>query len=182
MKATAIISSTIPLKIINILTSPTDFFRKMPPKGGFIEPLIFIIVMGVISSLIQAVAYFIGLKTAMVMSLGLSFIIIFPLIMAISSFIGAAILFVIWKLLGSVQSYETTYRCAAYISATTLITTPLIFIPFIGSIISIILNNFFFVIASIEVHNIPSKKSWLAFGVISAVQIFVNIIIQFISR
>ena len=182
MKADVLISTTIPQKIINILTSPTDFFRKMPPKGGFIEPLTFIIVMGVISSVIQAVAYFLGLKTAIVMSIGLSFIIIFPLIMAISSFIGSAILFVIWKLLGSVQSYETAYRCGAYISATTLITTPLSFIPFIGSIISIIINNFFFVIASIEVHSIPSKKSWLAFGIIAAIQIFANIIIQFISR
>ena len=180
MKATAIYFSTIPQKTINILTSPTDFFRKMPKMGGYIEPLIFVVVMGVIGSLIQAVAYFLGLKIPIAISLGLPFIIIFPLIMAISGFIGAAILFVIWKLLGSVQSYETAYSCVAYTSALSLITHPLSFIPFIGYLISTILTTIFLVVASVEVHNIPSKKAWLVFGIIGATQIIINIIRQII--
>lgn len=138
--------------------------------------------MGVISSLIQAVAYFLGLKIAIVIQLGLSFIIIFPLIMAIFGFIGAAILFLIWKFLGSTQSYETAYRCGTYISATTLITitTPFSFIPFIGPIMSTVLITIFLIIASVEVHNIPSKKAWLVFGIIGAIQIIINIIRQII--
>ena len=152
----------------------------MPKRGGFIEPFTFVVVMGVIHSLIQAVAYFLGIKIAIVTSFGLSFIIIFPLIMAIFSFIAAIILFAIWKLLGSVQSYETAYRCVAYISALTLIITPLNFIPLIGSLISTILATIFHLIASVEVHNIPSKKAWLVFGIIGAIQMTINIIRQII--
>lgn len=170
--------TSIPQAAINILTSPKDFFRKMPKRGGFIEPFIFVVVMGLIRSLIQAVAYFLGIKIAIVIQLGLLFIIIFPLAMAIFDFIAAIILFAIWKLLGSVQSYETAYRCVAYTSALTLIITPLSFIPLIGPLISTILVSIFYIIVSVEVHNIPSKKAWIVFAIIGAIQIIITIIRQ----
>jgi uncharacterized membrane protein YdjX (TVP38/TMEM64 family) len=43
------------------------------------------------------------------MGAGFGAIIFMPIAVAIGSFIGAAILFVIWKLMGSQEDYETAY-------------------------------------------------------------------------
>ena len=49
-------------------------------------------------------------------------IIFMPIAVAIGSFIGGAILFIIWKLMGSQEDYETAYRCGAYLMALAPIT------------------------------------------------------------
>ena len=38
---------------IKVLTSPSEFFREMPKTGGFVEPLIFMVVMGIIGGLLN---------------------------------------------------------------------------------------------------------------------------------
>jgi MFS family permease len=154
----------------------------MPKTGGFIEPLIFMVVMGVISGLIQTIFSLVGLHIAAGMAMGVASIILVPIVMAIGGFIGAAILFVIWKLLGSQESYETAYRCGAYISVLTPIATVLGLIPYIGSAIGILLITYFLVVASVEVHNIPSQKAWLVFGIIGAILIIMNISAQYSAR
>jgi len=47
--------AAIPQTAIRIITQPAAFFREMPKTGGFVEPLIFMVVIGVVSGLIQAV-------------------------------------------------------------------------------------------------------------------------------
>lgn len=174
--------AAIPQTAIKVLTSPSAFFREMPKTGGFIEPLVFALVMGIIGGLIQAVLGIVGLRFVTGAAMALASIILLPIFIVIGSFIGAAILFVIWKLMGSQESYETAYRCGAYISALTPITTILGIIPFIGSPIGVVLMTFFIVIASVEAHNIPSQKAWLVFGIIGAIFIVINIAGQFTAR
>lgn len=65
-----------------------------------------------------------------------------PIAVAIGSFIGAAILFVIWKLMGSQEDYETAYRCGAYLMALAPITTLINVIPYAGAIISLVICAF----------------------------------------
>jgi hypothetical protein len=167
---------------MRVLTSPSSFFKEMPKTGGFIEPLIFMVIMGVISGLIQTIFSIFSLNIAGGMAMGVASIILFPIVIAISGFIGAAILFVIWKLLGSKEEYETAYRCGAYISVLMPIITVLGIIPYLGSIIGIALYVYFLVIASIEVHKIPSQKAWLVFGIIGAILIILNINAQMSAR
>ena len=167
---------------IKVLTSPAEFFREMPKTGGFVEPLIFMVIMGVIGGLIQSIFSIIGLRVASGMVMGAASIILLPIVIGIFGFVGAAILFVIWKIMGSQEPYETAYRCTAYISALTPISALLGIIPYIGGAIGIALATYFIVIASIEVHKIPSQKAWLVFGIIGAIFVILSFSGEIASR
>jgi hypothetical protein len=167
---------------MSVLTSPSVFFREMPKIGGFVEPLIFTVIMGIISGLIQTFFHIFSLNIAGGMAMGAASIILVPILLGIFGFVGAAILFVIWKLLGSKEDYETAYRCGAYVSVLMPIITILGIIPYLGSIIGIGLSIYFLVIASVEVHKIPSQKAWLVFGIIGAILIILNISGQMTAR
>lgn len=165
--------AAMPQTAINVVTKPADFFQTMPKTGGYLEPLVFAVIMGFISGIIQAILGFVGLGHAggfgAGMSAGLGLIIFMPIAVAIGSFIGAAILFVIWKLMGSQQEYETAYRCGAYLMALAPITAILGIIPYAGGIISMAIYVFYLVAASVHVHHIPSQKAWLVFGIIGLI-------------
>src|SRR4030042_69048 len=182
METKSINLSSIKKTAVSVLTSPSAFFREMPKTGGFVGPLIFMVIMGIISGLIQTVFSLVGLHIAAGMAMGVASIILFPIIIAIGGFIGAAILFVIWRLLGSQESYETAYRCGAYISVLMPIITVLGLIPYLGSAVGIALYVYFLVIASVEVHKIPSQKAWLVFGIIGAIFIILSISGQVSAR
>ncbi len=182
--------STIPQTTLRILTQPALFFREMPKTGGFVEPLVFMVAMGVVSGIIG------GLLTALFSILGLHFgagmvtgfiaIILMPIYFAIGSavfgFVSAAILFIIWKIMGSNEEYETAYRCNAYISAVLPVTTVLALIPYVGGAIGILIGIYYLVHASIETHGIPSRKAWLVFGIIAAVLVIFQISAQIAAR
>ncbi|MBI5641148.1 MAG: YIP1 family protein [Nitrospirae bacterium] len=181
-KAKGIDFAAIPQTAIRVITSPAAFFREMPKAGGFVEPLIFAVVMGIAGGLIQTVLHLAKLQLAVGMGMGLASIIIMPIVIAVFSFIGAAILFVIWKLMGSQESYETAYRCGAYLTALTPITTILGIIPYAGSAIGLVIMTFYLVVASVEVHKIPAQKAWLVFGILAAIFIAMSISAQFAAK
>jgi hypothetical protein len=154
---------------IAVITKPADFYRGMAKTGGFVDPLIFIVVMGVIGGLIQAVLGLAHLVPCYSVASALKSILYFPIASAIGGFIGAAILFVIWKLMGSAESYETAYRCGAYASAATPIMMILGVIPYAGGLIGLAWMLFLLVTASVEVHKIAAKTAWIVFGIIAAI-------------
>jgi hypothetical protein len=182
MEAMGVDLKRIPQKALGVLLSPSAFFRGMPRTGGYVEPLIFMVAMGVVAGLIQSLFAIFGLHVGAGLAMGVGSIIVLPIFIAISGFIGAAVLFVIWKLMGSQESYETAYRCGAYISALTPITIILGLIPYLGGVAGIALATFYFVIATVEVHRIPSKKAWLVFGIIGAVLAIINVSAQYAVR
>ncbi|HOU51207.1 MAG: YIP1 family protein [Smithella sp.] len=165
--------AAMPQTAVNVVTKPTEFFQGMPKTGGFLEPLVFAIIMGFIGGIIQALLNVIGFGPAAgyggSMMTGFGVIIFMPIFIAIGSFIGGAILFVIWKLMGSREDYETAYRCGAYLSALAPITSIIGAVPYLGGIISMAIYVLYLVIASVHVHNLPSQKSWLVFGIIGAI-------------
>jgi len=167
---------------IKTLTSPQTFFREMAKRGGYVKPLIFMIVMGVVGGLIQSIFNIIGLRVATGLAMGVASIILVPIVIAIFGFVGAAILYLIWKLMGSQEEYETAYRCAAYISALAPITCVLGIVPYIGGAVGVALAMYLTIIASIEVHRIPSQKAWLVFGIIGAILILLTITGEISSR
>jgi Skp family chaperone for outer membrane proteins len=109
-------------------------------------------------------------------------ILILPIVIAIIGFIGAGIAFLIWKVMGSQEPYETAYRCVAYTGALSPLTTLLGIIPFLGAVLGILIGTYFIVIASVEVHKIPVKKAWTVFGIIAVIFILLNISGQFAAR
>ncbi len=173
---------TIKKTAIEVITNPAGFFRNMPVTGGFVEPLIFLAAMGVLSGLIQAVFSIVGLGMHMSFFMALASIIIVPVLVAIFGFIGAGIFFIVWKLMGSGQSYETAYRCVAYAAAITPITTLIGMIPYLGAAIGLRWMMYLMVTATTEVHKLEPQKAWIVFGIIFGLFLLLNLNSQRVTR
>ena len=183
MEAKDINFAAMPQTAVKVVTAPADFFREMPKTGGFLEPLVFAVIMGFIAGVIHAILSLFGAGYgAAGMAGGFSAIIIMPIAVAIGSFIGGAILFVIWKLMGSQEEYEAAYRCGAYLTALAPITAIISVVPYAGGIVSMAIYVFYLVTASIYVHNIPSQKAWLVFGIIGIVFALIGLNAQYKAR
>lgn len=151
---------------LQVITKPVDFYRTMPKSGGFIEPLIFAVAMGVVSGLLQSIMAVFGLGMVGSFFMALASVIITPIMIAIAGFIGAAILFFIWKMMGSQEPYETAYRCGAYTAAISPITTLFNIIPYLGPVLGLLWMIYLIVVASTEVHGIRAQKAWIVFGIL----------------
>jgi len=174
--------ASIQATVVKVITDPVGFFRYMQRGGGYVEPLLFMVVMGVISGILQTILSLLGLdSTSAVFALGASIILV-PVMVVIFGFIGAGIMFVIWKLLGSHQSYECAYRCVAYAGAISPITTVLNMIPYIGPLIGIGWMTFLMVAASVEVHEIQPKMAWIVFGILAGVLAMGSVSSQMTAR
>ena len=136
-------------------------------ENFLLEPLIFVIVIAIVNGLLQSLGFFIGVHPTFGAGMALASIVIIPLFAVIGSFIGAGILYVIWKLMGSTQNFETAYRCLAYAYAITPVVTLLGFVPYLG-LIGLVWMLYLLVVASVEVHGIAAKTAWIVFGILTA--------------
>jgi len=190
MESKSIDFAAIPQTAIKVVTSPAEFFRDMPKTGGFVEPLVFLVIMGALSGVIGG--FFLALSSILGFNLypgaqmGITAIIMLPIMYAIGSaifgFVTAAILFVIWKLMGSGESYETAYRCVAYLAALSPITTVLGIIPYLGGAIGLVIITYYFVTASVQTHGIPAQRAWVVFGILAALLIVFSVSAQIAAR
>ena len=165
-----------------VILSPAGFFRKMPRSGGFVDPVIFIASMSLIVGVINLILWLLDLGFATSFGTALLYVVIVPVFAVIFSFVGAAILFIIWKIMGSQESYETAYRCGAYAAAITPVTTLVGVVPYIGSVIGLVWMAYVIVSASIEVHGIKQKIAWIVFGVLFGLLLIMNISAMYSAR
>jgi len=166
--------AAMPQTAINVITSPAAFFREMPKAGGFGDPLLFMIIMGGVSGLVQAIVGILGLKAGIGFGMAILSVILYPILFGVLGFIGAALLYLLWKLMGSQESYETAYRCLAYVTALVPVTTLLGVIPVLGALLSIALFTYFYVLMSVEAHKLPSQKAWIVFGALGTALLLLN--------
>ncbi|MDY9925569.1 YIP1 family protein [Methanosarcina sp.] len=150
-----------------VIQKPSDFYRKMPTTGGYAEPLTF-----------AAISYFIyGLLTALFnrgmmggmygygmmgtggygLSTSLMVAIMMPIMGIISIIIGAAILYIIYKVLGGKGSYEGTVRFVSYATAVLLLS----WVPFIGWIFGFY-GIYLYILGGMIVHDVSMVKSAIA--------------------
>jgi hypothetical protein len=186
MKAKDINFAAMSQTAIRVVTAPAEFFHKMPKKGGFLDPLVFALVMGLTASIILAIWSLLGFGYGGGASPGLAAvflsIIYMPVIFAIASFIGAAIVFYIWKLMGSAQDYEVSYRCMAYLMALVPIIAIIKVVPYAGTILSFAIITFYIVMVSTEVHGIPVRKALQVFGIIGVVLTMFSLYSEYSAR
>ncbi len=168
--------------MVSVITNPAAFYRSMPKTGGFVDPIIFAAAMGIIGGVLQIILSIFGLGMAHSFFMALGYIIIFPIASVIFGFVGAAVLFLIWKVMGSRQDYETAFRCAAYASAISPITSLLNIIPYLGAVLGIGWMAYLLVMASVEVHELLAKPSWLVFGIIAGLLALASISSQYTAR
>ena len=165
----------------SVITAPSTYFQNMKKTGGLVEPLIFIAVMAVVTGVLAAVLSFffsaVGLR-----AFGLGAIIFIPIGALIGAFIGAGILFVIWKLMGSEQDYEASFRCLAATMAIYPVTTLLSILPYIGTIATVAWGTYLLIEASVAVHGRERKASQLVFGVIGVVLHIMNVSSEYTIR
>ncbi len=131
--------STVIEDAMSVILNPSGFYREMQKTGGYVEPLIYVAVMGAIAGIIAAVISIFGGGLRFGAGAGFAAIIFLPIAAIISSFVSGAIMFVIWKLMGSTQSFHTSWRCVAYSMAVFPLMMLLQWIPYLGSIIGVAL-------------------------------------------
>ena len=165
-----------------IVTKPTDFYRRMDHTGGYVEPIIFLVVMAVIAGLILTFFSLFGTTLVGSMAIGLWAVIMFPFFAVIGSFVGSAIIFVIWRLMGSDKSFETAYRCVAYAGAIYPITVVIGLVPYFGSAIGMAWGMYLMIVASIEVHGFTASKAYIVFGIVGALGIMFNVSNEMAAR
>lgn len=167
---------------IAVVTRPHEFYGSMRKSGGFFEPLFFMVVLGAVSGLLAALLSFVGLTPADAFVTGLAAVIFMPVFIAIFGFIGAAILFVIWKAMGSAESFETAYRGMAYTAAILPLTTVIDIIPYLGGVIGLVWMTWLLVIVSTTVHNIGAKTAWAVFGAVCVVFVLATVSLEVTAR
>lgn len=158
--------ASIPGHMLSVILKPTKFFPDMPKTGGYVEPLIFMIVMAVLAAVVMAIAGVVGFGPVGTMAMGFAGVIILPIAVAIFGFIGAAILFVIWKIMGSSEDFETAYRCMAFGYAYAPVAALVSGVPYLGPLVSTLWPMALMAIASIHVHGRSKNASWAVFGIL----------------
>ncbi|MCU0587341.1 MAG: YIP1 family protein [Syntrophobacteraceae bacterium] len=174
--------STISATMMRVITDPAGFYQSMPRAGGYAQPLVFAAAMGLVGGLIQAVLGILGIGFTGTVFVALASIVVAPLMVAVFGFIGAAILFFIWKLLGSGQPFEVAYRCGAFASAINPVTTVLGIVPFIGPILGVVWMTGLMVLASVHVHQVKPKAALIVFGILGGLLVLSSIGSQFAAR
>lgn len=155
---------SIPRIAIQVITNPVDFYKRMKKSGGYIEPLVFMIALSVVAGVLSAALSLFGFGMATAMTAGLIAVVLIPIFVIIFSFIGAGIAYVIWKMMGSQEDFETAFRCVAYTAAISPINAVLGVIPYLGSIVAALWPMVLLAIASIYVHRRSTQVSWGVFG------------------
>ena len=160
----------------NVLLNPVGFYKSMPTAGGFVPPLIFIVVMCVAAAVISFVLSLIGLgKFGPAGAGGLFMVVLFPIMGVIASFIGAGIMFVIWKLMGSEKNYETAFQCVAYTTVAIPVAAVISIFPYLGSIAQTLIGFFLLYLASVHVHAIKPQSAKIVFGILAAIFVIAGI-------
>lgn len=159
---------------IKVISNPVCFYRGMPKKGGFVEPVLFMSVMTIIGYVFEFAMSVFGLGALLgVFDLEpdeLVYLFLFLILalvgltLVIFSFYG--ILFVIWKLMGSKESYETAFRCGAYSTAIVPVLTLMEIIPLLYAFGAFFWYFYLVLIASEEVHKVNSEVALFGFLII----------------
>lgn len=154
----------------NVITKPVEFFKGMPKTGGLQLPLVFMVAMGLVAGLVRTIFGIAGFGPfGSNFGMALAALIVTPIAVALFGFVVAAVLFGIWKLLGSQEPFETAYRCCAATTAISPLTALVSVIPYVGSLAAIAWMTCLIVIASSQVHGVEAKKAWIVFGAIGAI-------------
>lgn len=169
-------------KARTVLTAPEDFYRQMPKSGGLLDPILFLIVMAVVGAIILVLCGFMGLGPMGALGVGIGSLLFMPVMAVIGSFIGGAIMFVIWKLMGTQENFETSYRCVAFASAIYPVSALVGLIPYLGSIVGIAWGFYLMFIATKEVHHLNEKTASMVFGILGLILIVSNVSSEMAAR
>lgn len=165
-----------------VLMHPAGFFSGMPRTGGYLEPLAFAVAAGLAAGIVRMVLGLAGWGFYMTTGGAVLALVLTPLFVGIGSFIGGGIFYLIWQAMGSKASFETAYRCAAYVTAIAPAAAVIRLIPYAGGVIALAWGCWLLAIASEKVHGIDRNKTLLVFGIIFAVLAVLGLVSEYHAR
>jgi hypothetical protein len=146
-----------------VIQSPSNFYRRMSTTGGYAGPLTFAAINFAIFGILTALLVF-GISSIFGMQgRGFSFLMLIgiaiatPILGVIGIFIGSAIFYVVYRILGGTGSYEGTVRFTSYASAPVV----LYWIPLLG-LVAEIYGLYLDIVGGSFVHKISMGKSAIA--------------------
>ncbi len=159
---------------LGVILRPVSFFQTMPKTGGFRTPFVFLLVIGLFDMLLLSL--FEGFVMGPAGALGFAghALALAPLALTLSGFVLTTVFFVFWRLMGSSQSYETSYRTFAYSYGISPVTTVMGFVPHLA-LVGFVWWFALLIIASVYVHGIDRIKATVVFTVLGlALMVFLN--------
>lgn len=162
-----------------VIQRPSDFYRKMPTTGGYADPLTFAAISYIIYGLLVAL-FDRGMMENVYGGMGaggfgfstmVTIVIMIPIMGIIFLLIGAAILYLIYKLLGGTGTYEGTVRFISYATAVQVLS----WIPLIGLIFGLY-RIYLYIVGGMYVHNVSMGRSVIAV-LLPTVLVFLLVII-----
>ena len=140
-----------------VIQRPSDFYSRMPTTGGYADPITFAAISYVIYGLLAAIlGGIIGPRGFSFFAI-ITTVIVIPIVGIISLFIGGAIFYIIYKILGGTGSYEGTVRFISYASAPMVLS----WIPLLG-LIAGIYGLYLNIVGGSFVHKVSMGKSAIA--------------------
>ncbi len=165
-----------------VLVNPMKFFSDMPRAGRYLEPLVFAVAAGLAAGIVRMVIGLAGWGFYMTTGAALVAIVLTPIFVGIGSFIGGGIFYLIWQAMGSRASFETAYRCAAYVTAIAPFAVLIRLIPYVGGVIALAWGCWLLVVASEKVHGISRDKALVVFGVVFVVLAVLGLVSEYHAR
>jgi hypothetical protein len=156
------------------LFTPTSFFKRMPTKGGYKDPIFYGVIISWVSAAVAMLfqtLFFITIRSFVDdpldaigmgfinMAFNLAILIPLPIFIIIGLFIGAGFIHLLLLIVGGASAgFEATFRVISYS------TGPSIFaiVPFIGGLVGWIWYVVLEVIGLREAHNTTTLKALLA--------------------
>ena len=154
-----------------LLTAPQAFYRHLPRGGGYLAPLLFVLILSCLPLFLPVVgkSYTLIANGAPVSVLqpALGWGLVFSLIGIPLAFVGSGVCFLIWKMLGSQQPYAVAFRCVATLAVLVPFAVLLAQVP-LAWIGLVMWGLYLLVVASVEMHKLKAQDAWLTFGALGS--------------
>ena len=155
-----------------VVTDPQSYFKSMPQTGGLQGPAIFVLVMGLAAGLILFLLSIFGLGNLGGQGVfSLFAVVVYPLLVLIATFVGALIMWVIWRLMGSSKDYEVAFRCISACTAILPICALLSVFGALGALAQGLWGCYLGYLASLHVHKIKAQTAQIVFGIFALLNV-----------
>ncbi|HOW28350.1 MAG TPA: YIP1 family protein [Elusimicrobiota bacterium] len=176
-----------------MLKGPRQYFQSIPLSGGFLKPVLFAAGWYYISSAVdfvvarfrpppQMVPLPLGVDPKMFrLAVDLGWLLVGAWFIVLVLFAAAGFFYVIWRLLGSKQNYEVSFRCIAYMAPLTVISSIMGIVPFLP-IVAVFYGLYLVINASIETHQIKPVRAWVVWGLCASLFLLISLALGIANR
>ena len=149
-----------------VILRPVMFFQTMPKAGGFRAPFVFLLVIGLFDILLLSLFQVVMVGPARGWEFATHALALAPLALTLSGFVLTTVFYMFWRLMGSSQSYETSYRTFVYSYAISPVTTVMGFSPYLA-LVGYLWWFTLLIIGSVYVHGINRMKATVVFAILA---------------